>query len=118
MTEKSDLTLEVFLTLRRHLRILHHIPGRIRLKVAASVREDLAGVDRKLLDRILGAIDGIKDVRVNAMAGSVVIRYRASEIRPSWWEALVEGAENQAIALLEQLLETKLAPAVEVAQSD
>jgi hypothetical protein len=109
-----DLT--PFLSLRRHLKIAHHIPGRIRLRVGADVVKDLGKVDPRVFDRILGAIDGIEDVRINPAAGSVVVRYSTSRIQASWWETLVKGEDGKAITLLRRLLEGQLAPAVAAAQ--
>lgn len=116
-TNEKAMDMDVFLALRNHLSIAHHIPGRIRLRIAPAVRKDVGGVDPKLFDRVMGAIDGIRDVRINAMAGSVVISYTTNEIEPSWWEMLVNGDDGQAIALLRQLLETRLAPAVAAVRS-
>lgn len=112
----KDFDLAPFLTLRRHLKVAHHIPGRIRLRIAAAVIEDLGKVDGKVFDRILHAIDGIKDVRLNALAGSIVISYTPARIEPAWWETLVHGEDATAIALLHRLLGNELAPAVEAAR--
>ncbi len=108
----TTIDLTPFLNLRRHLKIAHHIPGRIRLRVGASVFKDLGKVDTQIFDRILGAIDGIRDVRVNAAAGSVVIAYTPTVIQSSWWETLLKADDCKATALLQRLLDTELAPAV------
>jgi hypothetical protein len=113
----TELDLTPFLDLRRHLRIAHHIPGRIRLRIAASVFKELGGVDRSLFDRILGAIDGINDVRVNAAAGSVVIAYAPAKIRSHWWDTLLQAEDGQAIALLRQLLDRELASAADILEN-
>ena len=106
-----DLT--PFLDLRRHLKIAHHIPGRIRLRVGTSVFKDLGKIDTGIFDKILGAIDGIRDVRVNAVAGSVVIAYTPRLIQSSWWETLLKADDDKATALLQRLLDAELAPAVD-----
>jgi len=110
------MNLETFLTLRRHLKIVHHVPGRIRLRIAASIKKEVDGLDKKMIDQVLGAIDAIKDVRINAMAGTVIIQYTAKELKPAWWETLVNGEDSKATSLLERLLQNELASAVEVAQ--
>lgn len=109
---------DLFLALRRHLKIVHHIPGRIRLRVGVSVFKELGDLDGKVFDRILGAIAGISDVRVNAMAGSVVISYLPKELKSSWWETLINGEDSRATALLDRLLVGELAPAVEAVRRD
>ena len=108
----TTIDLTPFLDLRRHLKIAHHIPGRIRLRVGASVFKDLGKIDTGVFDKILGAIDGIHDVRVNAAAGSVVIAYIPTVIQSSWWETLLKADNDTAISLLQRLLDAELAPAV------
>jgi hypothetical protein len=112
----SSIDLSPFLALRRHLKIAHHIPGRIRLRVGAAVLKEAGRVDAAVLKRILDAVQGIEDVRVNAAAGSAVITYAPKVIEPDWWETLVRGEDQAAIALLRRLLNAELAPAVAAAR--
>jgi hypothetical protein len=116
MNETLDIDLEPFREIRRHLRIAHHIPGRIRIRASAAVVDAAPDVDPSVLDRILDSIEGIEDVRVNKRAGSVVVSYRAGRIRPEWWETLVNGDEDESMALLRRLLSAELAPAVDAAR--
>ncbi|WP_405229143.1 HMA2 domain-containing protein [Lentisalinibacter sediminis] len=108
----------IFLNLRKHIRIAHHIPGRIRLRIGAEAVTAAQGVDDDLLDRVLAAIGGIEDVRVNAMAGSSVISYQPEKIRPEWWETLLHGEDAESVDLLRRLAEKELAPALDAARSD
>jgi hypothetical protein len=110
MAEQSvnAIDLNSFLTLRRHLKIVHHIPGRVRLRIGAAVFKELGSVDTGSFDNILETIEGIKDVRVNASAGSVVINYAPANIKPSWWDTLVHGEDSKAMDLLKKLLTEKL----------
>lgn len=103
--------LDVFFRLRRHLTIAHHIPGRIRFRVKASVFNEVEKFDSKLLDDVLGVIPAIDDVRVNKIAGTVVIAYSTNAIQASWWETLITADRNTATALLEELAKTCLATA-------
>ena len=114
----NTIDLSPFLALRRHLVIAHHIPGRIRLRVGPAVLREAGRVDPAVLDRILGAVRGIEDVRVNAAAGSAVVSYRPEVIEPGWWEVLVRGEDAAAIELLDRLLDAELAPAVAAVRGD
>lgn len=113
-----EVDLQPFLTLRRHLRIAHHIPGRIRLRAGPSIVKDLGAVDGKVFDRVLGALQGIREFRANPRAGSIVVEYLPAAIRPDWWETLIHGDEAAALALLQHLLQNELAPAVAAVQRD
>jgi hypothetical protein len=112
----NDIDLSSFVALRRHLKIAHHIPGRIRLKIGLGAIGEIGTIDSSLVDRVLGAIDGIKDARVNAAAGSVVVAYQPGKIQPAWWEILINGDEAEARNLLRRLLERELADAVAAAR--
>lgn len=98
------MNLQPFLELRRYLQIVHHVPGRIRLRIKLALVKELKRVNTGVLDDVMQAIDGISDVRVNAAAGSVVVNYRAKSIAPDWWTTLIEGDENQALSLLQRLI--------------
>lgn len=100
----TDTDLGTFLALRRHLKIAHHIPGRIRLKVGSTVFEELDTIDPSVFDRILHAIDGITDVRINKAAGSVIIAYAADTVDPDSWQTLINGEDDDARLLMTNLL--------------
>ncbi|MGL6258599.1 heavy metal translocating P-type ATPase [Vibrio sp. WXL210] len=61
------------------LQVRHHLPGRIRFKLRALRQyKDIGG----WLKSSLMAIQGIKQVRVNALADSIVVDYDKEVIRP------------------------------------
>lgn len=98
----TDLLIDRLIELAVQSDIVHHIPGRIRLKVklAALLRaRDLEISD--LVDRFAG----ILDARANAGARSIVISYDTGTIPPTLWEHLVNGKSDppQQQAMREQL---------------
>ena len=117
-TPVAEIDFRPFLALRRHLRIAHHIPGRIRLRAGPAILKELGSVDGKSLERALHALRGIGAVRANPRAGSVVVEYLPSSINPDWWETLISGPEDAAEALLQRLLENELAPAVTAVRAE
>ncbi len=112
----NDVDLKQFLVIRRHLRIVHHIPGRLRIRIGLSLFKEVGSIDKKLFDRVIQAIPGIKDVRLNTAAATAVISYTATTIKPDWIDLLISGDESDAQKLLRRLLETDFAPALMVAQ--
>lgn len=100
----TDADLRAFLTLRRHLRIAHHIPGRVRLKVAASVFTELGAVDPSAVERILNAVDGIEDVRINKAAGSAIVVYAVDTVDPDSWQILIHGEDADALRVIQGAL--------------
>lgn len=99
-----DTDLDKFLALRRHLKIAHHIPGRVRLRAGPSVFKELASIDHSVVDRMLQAIDGIEDVRINKVAGSVVVVYAPDTVEPDHWHTLIDGEDADALLLMKSLM--------------
>lgn len=88
------------LELRRHLSIVHHLPGRIRLRVSPTIYGCAAGFDAGKSRALLGEQWGIRDVRINLAAGSILIEYDPKLISPEEWETLVRGDAAAAGAVL------------------
>lgn len=98
--------LEELLSLRRGLRIVHQLPGRIRLRLGPAILERAAasGLDPERAGSWLDAVPGIRAVRVNPLAGSLVIEYDPEKIDPHWWERLILGEDDEALGLVMRLL--------------
>ena len=76
---------ENLLRIAAHTQVVHHIPGRIRLRILPSALKLVRGMD---VDKTLGALPGIKGVRINAVVGSVVLEYDSSKLPYNLWEQL------------------------------
>ena len=79
------MDLKVLKDLHKHIQIAHHVPGRIRLKFDPSLANhpgagDLLNSKEKLT--------GIKNIRMNPAARSVVIEYDEQVIRPDYIQEL------------------------------
>ena len=86
--ENKDILIDRLIDLAGHAAIVHHIPGRIRLKVKLQgllIARDLDAAD------LVKYFNGIQDVRANAAARSIVIGYDHGVITPDFWERLVDG---------------------------
>jgi hypothetical protein len=93
-----------FLVLRGHLRIAHHVPGRVRLRLGAGLLEAADAVARSSLPGWLETVDGIRGLRLNLAAASVIIAYDPQRLPPEAWETLVNGSDEAAVALLQTLV--------------
>ena len=95
------------------LRIVHHIPGRVRLKLLGGPA--LAGklADAQRLLRAARAVPGIRAVDVNGPARSCVVEYDAKRIPPAAWQDLLSGAQSpDGEALLAAMLDAWMAPTI------
>lgn len=104
MSLVSAAEIESLLELRRHMAIVHHLPGRIRLRFGPALWGKAAHLDRDLFQKIVTHLEGIRDVRLNRAVASVVIEYDPSQVHPDAWETLAHGDSDAAAALLDQWL--------------
>ncbi len=95
------------LSLRHALGIVHHVPGRIRLRLGPAIWDwaQSSGLDRAEAGAWLegldgGAVRGIIGARLNMAAASLVIEYDHQRLQPLWWETLVRGEDDEALALV------------------
>lgn len=79
----------------KYFTIVHHIEGRLRLKVSPSILGSDHKVSLSDIEALSQTTNGLKSVRVNAMALSVVIEYDSSIIDMQVWEDLVQGKDAQ-----------------------
>lgn len=85
-----------------HLRIAHHISGRIRLKLDAAALVDRglpAGTAGKL-DALLTGLRGIRRVELNLLARSCVVEYDVAVIPDAAWPDLLGKRDTPAAAAL------------------
>lgn len=96
----ADLTR--LLGLRAELGIVHHVPGRIRLRLGPGVLTwaQGKGLDPDQVAHWLAAFPGVRHARVNAPAASLIIEYDPSRLEPSSWETLVLGGDDAALGLV------------------
>ncbi|MDV7212058.1 HMA2 domain-containing protein [Azotobacter beijerinckii] len=88
-----------------YIRVVHHIQGRIRLKLVAGY-ESLAGQGRQArqFQSILDRTPGVHGVRVNLLARSCTVEYDPQVIPVEAWDDFLTGVESPAAAILEQIL--------------
>ncbi len=103
------------LTFAAHLRVAHHIPGRIRLKLdEAAGTAPKAAIDAAMqFSRTVTEVPGIRSVSLNPLARSCVVEYDPARIPPSAWRDLIDGVASEASAAL---LDALAAPARRAAE--
>ena len=89
---------------RSRLSVVHHVPGRLRLRFAPDILDAVPELESRLGEGALTAVEGVEDVRVNAFASSMVIVYDPDRIAPDDWETLIAGSDEQARAVIARLL--------------
>lgn len=79
------------------VRIVHHLPGRVRFRLARLPERRIPPVagTRGLVAR-LAAMPGIRAIRVNALALSCTVEYDAQRIPMAAWSDVVAGVHSTA----------------------
>ena len=104
MSASSDADVAMLLDMRSHLSIVHHLPGRIRLRLGPALWRRATQVNSSVVRQIVTRLEGIHDVRVNAAVATVVIEYDPKQVQPEHWETLVRGDAEAAGLVLNQWL--------------
>ena len=91
------------------LRVVHHIPGRVRLKVDLAAFEGAvpktAGVDQ--LKKSMLSVRGVRNVGLNLLARSCVIEYDSQIIPQAAWDDLLAVRDTAAARVLIDILKEK-----------
>ena len=96
-----------FVALLAALEVAHHIPGRLRLKLAQrpTVNAPSLGEVQQFVAQI-GRAEGIRRVTLNPLARSCTVEYQHATIPAAAWHDLLGGKEGVAS---DHLLSTLLA---------
>ena len=86
-----------------HLRIVHHVRGRLRVRLHAGVASWMAQWPNAAPESWLARLPGITALHLNKAAASLVIEYDAQRIPPHWWERLLHGQHETLPALLAEV---------------
>lgn len=89
---------------RAHCRIVHHVPGRIRLRFDPLGLAGVLAGDPGRLHALLGRLAGIQRTEVNPGACSLVVHYDHTALPSPLWERILTGSAASAAATLEHLL--------------
>lgn len=89
--------------LRRLAQIVHHVPGRLRLRVALEVAARLSREQRQQLLAGVQTMEGIVETRLNPAAASLVIHYDPQRIPAPTWEVLFGSDPQAALVAWERL---------------
>lgn len=96
------------------VQIAHHIPGRIRLRLASAedaalLAEPPASLLAQLRDfkAILASTPGIRLIKVNLLARSCTVEYDPAVIPFQAWQDFLRGVHSEDANLLTRIVEEK-----------
>ncbi|AHJ13992.1 HMA2 domain-containing protein [Sulfurospirillum multivorans] len=99
-----NVTAEKLVELGSYFSIVHHIKGRIRLRVSPKIKEHKHHVGIEDIEALPARINGIKSIKINKMIGSLTIEYDSAIFPDHLWENLVKGEKlDEIITIIDQL---------------
>ncbi len=100
MIEKDDLV-----RLAQYLSIVHHTKGRIRLRVSPSIKKEAQNFDSNTIENFPKEINGIKNVKINKLIGSITINYDENVFPFQTWEKLVRAdIDDEILQTIDKLI--------------
>jgi hypothetical protein len=76
---------------------IHHIKGRLRVRVNPAIVKDVSGISLSDIERISTQISGIKNIKINPVVASVIIEYDDDIFNFQLWEELLNGKNIEFI---------------------
>jgi copper chaperone CopZ len=96
---KSEVDVDAVLSLRKYITIASHVRGRVRLKASMEILQnpllqDLLKKKDADVNAAMKKLSGVVDVRLNAMARSIVIQYDPAKIALADINKFIETKDN------------------------
>ncbi len=88
--------------LSSYFSIVHHIKGRIRLRVSSKIKElkNDSNITIDDIQELPNKVNGIKSLKINKLVGSITIEYDNSIFAYELWEDLINQRDLERIATM------------------
>ncbi len=91
------ITAEKLVELAQYFTIIHHIKGRLRVRVSSKIKEQSEDVSMSDIEALPQKIEGIKKIKINKIVGSITIEYDNDVFPKELWDDLVNGEKPEEI---------------------
>ncbi|MCK4441138.1 MAG: hypothetical protein KAU90_03980 [Sulfurovaceae bacterium] len=92
---------EKLVELAQYFTIIHHIKGRIRIRVSSKIKEQQNnGVTLSDIENLPHQIEGIKKIKINKLVCSITIEYDHGIFKKELWDNLVEGRDLDEVTTI------------------
>ena len=81
-----------------YLTKIHHTKGRIRVRVSAKIKEQSNNVTLEDIESLPKKVQGIKEIKINKLMGSVTVLYNHTVFPYELWEDLLAQKNSEKIA--------------------
>ncbi len=96
---------EKLIELSSYFTIIHHIKGRIRVRVNPKIKECGKEISIEEVENLPQKIEGIKSVKINKVVASMTIEYDAEIFPPYLWDNLIaQNALDEIVPIINRLI--------------
>lgn len=86
-----EISPQLLIKIASYFTPISHTPGRLRVRISRDIKELTNNQNITNIDNIISEIDGIEDVKLNKIIGSLTIRYDPQIFAKNLWDELLEG---------------------------
>lgn len=91
------ITAEKLVEMTTYFTIIHHIKGRIRVRVSPKIKEQSKNITIDDIETLPQRIDGINKIKINKIVGSITIEYDNNIFKKELWDDLINGDKSDEI---------------------
>ncbi|XOB63014.1 HMA2 domain-containing protein [Campylobacterota bacterium DY0563] len=92
------ITVDKLIEIGSYLTLIHHIKGRIRVRVSPKIKEQSGNISLEDIEDIPNKINGIKKIKINKVIGSITIEYDNSIFPDKLWKDMINQENLEEIA--------------------
>ena len=92
-----EISSEKIVEIVSYFKPIHHIPGRLRVRVNPEIKEFSKGIKVEDVESMVRNIRGIKGVKINKAIASITITYDPVIFPKQMWEDLIEQKNLEEI---------------------
>lgn len=92
-----DISSEKIVEIASYFKVVHHVAGRLRVRVNPKIKELSNGICLEDIEQIPKKINGIKSIKINKIVASITIEYDNAIFPKQTWEDLIERRNLEEI---------------------
>lgn len=92
------VTVEKIIRISSYLSKVHHIKGRIRVRVNPKIKDESSDITIDDINSLPQKIKGIKNIKINKIVGSITVTYDNDIFPYELWEDLIAGKNLEKIS--------------------
>ena len=92
------VTVEKIIRISSYLSKVHHIKGRIRVRVNPKIKDESSDITIDDINSLPQKIKGIKNIKINKIVGSITVTYDNDIFPYELWEDLIAAKNLEKIS--------------------